>query len=778
MSLIAIDLQIQSAALGEITARAVQKQLSATCFAPLPAAYIDHGDVVPGPVQASAANGAVQLVVPIDVFLVRREDVLAAPNGTPAGATTPVGRVPLLLELRVTGPVLSLKCVDADLGSLGDALGPGAGAAKAALLAAIGSPLVADLTSPLAGLGVRAPAASRIDIVDGTVAIRFDPAGAATAHLSPGQDWGFFLDAAALERLALSKVPADLRSRLPSLVFRPRWQPRGTTPHVDVDYSGKAPIPDPFTAEVSGTLGCDFSLTPGRSYSLRTTVQWTLDVDLGAVGGFLPHLESAVATMVAASVDPAKFGGTRLAHDSFAIDTSLPAIALGGGELRYESALASDAGMTVGGPIRLGLPPSRATVTLTTVAFGLPARTQFCSILARTGSGDPLETVTIADLTTTAQIWLADAGRFCDLEILGLGSSLDPYVVGPSAGTLGAGHDFRITVPAAVAVGIDRPVRVVVRTPRGVRLADLGTPPALELDADGRVTNAVDSYIDDCFSLPVDPDDQFGVDWGREGLAVDPRPELSWTDLLSGPGLEVQLVTLSGLEPGELVRFRSRDHAVDVIADVDGRALVPALFPLGDQQAPATLMRLNRRSMRGHLAVESAVFETRATLPAGDRNALSPLPDGGARLTREFAARVDVHEIGSLGALAPVEIRRASVPSPRGGHDEGLDRPASGRVGDLLSERDAAVPGATAVLPVPGFEEAPVAIASLADGTNVLLDLRAAGGRRVAGTFTGPIGSLDVGGDWALTTDGGRASVHQVRRSGAPQAPFGRGCSC
>src|SRR5262245_16313339 len=121
-----IELQIRSSALGSVTANAVQAQLRTTCFASLGSAYIDHADVAAAPVEVFQANGMVQLRVPVDVFAVQRAAVLASPNATPAGATTNAGTVLLLLEMSVAGTVLSLKCIDADLGALGAALGPGA----------------------------------------------------------------------------------------------------------------------------------------------------------------------------------------------------------------------------------------------------------------------------------------------------------------------------------------------------------------------------------------------------------------------------------------------------------------------------------------------------------------------------------------------------------------------------------------------------------------------------------------------------------------------------
>jgi hypothetical protein len=215
------------------------------------------------------------------------------------------------------------------------------------------------------------------------------------------------------------------------------------------------PVPDPFTAAASGTLACEFSLTPARSYSLRTTVHWSLNLDLG---DFVPgFVEDIAESLVAASMDPSRFGATALGDHAFAIDRPLPAVAFGGSELRYTAVRATPAGMTIGGPVRLPLSPSLATLRVATTAFGLPSRLQLCSILAKSGSGDPIKGMSINDVTTNARIFLENAGRFCAFEIIAPGGWIASYIRGPAEGTDGVGHDFYINVPSAVALGITSP---------------------------------------------------------------------------------------------------------------------------------------------------------------------------------------------------------------------------------------------------------------------------------------------------------------------------------
>jgi hypothetical protein len=786
-----IELQIQSSILGAITARAVQARLRTTCFAPIASVYIDHADVATTPIEMIAANETVQIRVPIDVFVVRREDVIAASNGVPAGAMVPAGTVVIVLEMTAIGAVVSLRCVDADLGPLGLVLGASAPAAKAAIVDAVGAPMTSNLTEALKQLGIPVPMFSRVELISGIAAIRFDPSGDAVEHLFPGQEWGLFLDGVSVEKLAMSKVPKDLTSSITSLVINAHWRPAGSTPHVDLDYAGKAPqVPDPFAGDIDGTLGCDFSLTSTITKLLRTTVNWSLHINLGDfVPGFIDNI---VEGLVESYMDPTKFGGTPISDHAFTVDTSLPNVSFGGSRFSYESLVASPAGMTIGGPVRLPLDPGKDTLQPSVHEFGLPFRLNFCSILAKTGSGAPSKTVSLNEVTTSGSVWLENLGAFCDVEIVSPGNWIEPYIKRPTDDT----PQIRIVIPSAVALGITKPVRLIVRTARGVRLVDLGTPPPVQLDANGNVTNALTSYIDDCIYIPVGSSDEHGINWGTGiGDSTPPLESPDWTTYISRQrGINVQLVTLSTLEPGELIQFRSRGHAVDVTADRNGRALVPVLLPVTNDQEGASLIRVNRRSIAGHFTTQTAIFVGQANLPVGTQNRLDSSVDGTAILTTEFEDHIDIHEIGSLGApvlvkreaartqesncgVAHVEVNHldasmemkdrvqheshtAISSQTRPSHDEIALNPQP--LPPLFAQR-ITLPGITSLVAVPGFLEAPIAFATMADDSVLVLDLED-GTIRVAGTFTGPIGVLNVSGDWAFAADPNQVSIFRITR--------------
>jgi hypothetical protein len=732
------------------------------------------------------------------VFLVRREAVLAAPNAVPNGATAPAGTVFVLLEIVLTGAVVSLRCVDPDLGLLAVALGPDAQAVKDAICQVLGSLPTLDLTAPLQQLGMPAVKSVRIELVGNVVAIRFEPAGNAVAHLFPGQEWGLFLDGASVEQLAISKVPPDLKSRITSLTLNPHWRPVGNTPHVDVDYAGNAVVPDPFSGTVDGTFRCDFSLAPPPLRGLRTTVHWSLHVHLDGIVGILDDL---VTDSVAGAMDPVKFGGTPIGDHAFTIDNPLPDLSFGGARFGYSSVVASPAGMTVGGVVRLPLDPGRDTVNPLVHEFGLPVRLTFCRTLAKSGSGEPGKTVLLNEVTTSGSVWLENLGAFCGVEIVSPGDWIKEHVKLPADTP-----EIRFVIPSLAALGIVEHVRLIVRTGRGVRLIDLGTPPPVILDANGNVTNALASHIPNCLYIDV----EHGIKWARAGGLLDesvvkPPPEHpDWTAYLGRHrGIEVQLVTLSMLEPGELIQFRSHDHAVDVTANRNGQALVPVLLQVAKNPEQASLIRVNRHAIAGHFTIHAAIFVNQASLPVGTKYRLASSGKGMALLTTEFEDHIEVHEIGPLGVPMLLQRETACTQESRGPAQREMThlsatvgknlvqheshnairsqtRPSNEEIAlnpQPLPPRDVVkpadnlllaprinLPGIASVVAVPGFPGAPIALAAMVDGSMLVLDLGEDGTARVAGTFSGPIGVLDESGDWAVATNTDRISIYRVTR--------------
>jgi len=351
------ELQIQSSILGSIVARAIEAKLLSASFDPTP---IEHVAIASAPVATAPTNAAVRLQVPLEISFVHVRKVLTKVNDSTTEAIHPQTRAMAILELAATGAIVTLRCIDVDLGLIDASLDANAAATKDALISLIGSPFTSDLSGVFKKLGVPIPRFSRVDLVAGVVTVRFEPAGAATARLPAGQEWGLFLDGSAVEKLAKSKLPTDFTSHITSLVIDAHWRPSHNVPHVDLDYSCKAPqVGEPIAGDVSGTIGCDFSLMTTDAKLLRSTVSWTLAIKLGAlVPKFVTDL---VKDAITGYMNPARFGGVAIDDHSFVLESPLPEILFGGARLEHTTLIATSTGMTFGGSVELPVEDNEKT---------------------------------------------------------------------------------------------------------------------------------------------------------------------------------------------------------------------------------------------------------------------------------------------------------------------------------------------------------------------------------------------------------------------------------
>lgn len=358
---------------------------------------------------------------------------------------------------------------------------------------------------------------------------------------------------------------------------------------------------------------------------------------------------------------------------------------------------ATPGGSCVGGPLVLPPAPDRAAVAAGVDRFGPPTRVTTCRALGRPARPGP-RAVTLDELSTRAEVRLDGAGRLLAVEALGA-----PFDLGPHLRRLPDERGLVVLVPSSLSLSFTGPVRLLLRTSRGLRAVDLGAPPHPEFDAAGRVTNAATRHVTNCGR----PDGAHGLHWRFDGVRADlpsppPRDGRDWTGWLAGlDALDVQLVMFDGLEPGELVHFRSRDHAAHVTADRHGRARVPVVMPVAGHGAEGRLVRTNRRPIAGRYIVRGVTFHD--TSPQRHRGVawLNPQP------------------------LPPVA--------------------APGAVRHPLLAGGVALPGLVSLEAVPGFDDAPIALARMADDTVLVVEADDAGTVRVAGTFEGPIGPLDTG---------------------------------
>jgi hypothetical protein len=485
--------------------------------------------------------------------------------------------------------------------------------------------------------------------------------------------------------------------------------------------------------------------------------------------------------------DPASFGAIPAGDHAFAVERPLPPLTFGGAKLVYDTLLASFEGMTLGGPVQLPSDVGKTVVEPKVTALGLPTRLEFCRELARSGSGSPSKTVTIAQVSTNGEVWLAECGAYCAIEVVSPGDWISPYINQPPAGTIGEQQDVTVSIPSSQALGITAPVQFIVRTARGVRLLDLEIPPAAEVDKQGHVVNAKLFYIPNC--LYFDHRDQSGINWGeiiQEAVDI-PHETPDWSTFLGiGHGLDIHLVTVKGLQAGELLQYRSFYHAIDVSADANGRVIVPVVLPQSTSIAAAQLRRVNRQRIIGHVGVSTASFTRRAVFRGAQDHALSVHADRTLTLTTSYADREEVHEIGVLG-IALRLLRR----TPTNGRRElsstrqfdqraqELVAGANSEVARTLEEvelnpqplppepppQELGIEGVVSIFRVPGFDRSPVAIATVERGDALLIDIAVAGTPRVAGTIRGPIGALQLAEGWAVGSARSASMLFEVRRS-------------
>jgi len=166
------------------------------------------------------------------------------------------------------------------------------------------------------------------------------------------------------------------------------------------------------------------------------------------------------------------------------------------------------------------------------------------------------------------------------------GSIAASFLAQPPAGVVSGGSaSVGFTIPAVLGKAIGKDVKLILRTARGVRLINLGRP-RVNVDKDGNV-EFTPFYIPDCFHLTGDQ--LSAIDWAKGNGTIDldlldpPLEYRNWLKVLrAGRGFEVQLVSFTGLTPGELLSFRSLDHAIDLTADASGQAQVPVFLPLSE----------------------------------------------------------------------------------------------------------------------------------------------------------------------------------------------------
>ena len=744
-----VEVHIARPVLATFLERAVQHQLRTSCFPGFGGVWVDRLDVVPGTAQFSAVSGGVDVQVRVDAFVAAHAAVLSTPNAAPPTITVPGT---LRVRMATTGTVVSLQVVDADLvGNPFPALDP----LRTALVQRLSRPIVLDLTESLAALRLLEFQSSVVELTPETVAVRFDPAGAVRNRLGPGDQWGIHLDGPALEKFANNSTP-DLRQlpKVTSVRSAARWNPEGTRPRIDVEFNGKAAVPDPFAGDFDGVVRLRLALAPTITPILRVDLDFDIGFNLGgAVPAAIDSLVSEVVEGFAgAMIDPARFGGVRTGLKSFRRDVVMPTIEPGprvegmATRLLVKSLVATPEGLLLGGPVSLLPDPGRATVGFGVNTFGVPHGTVLASDrdCISTWQMDPPD-----DLWVTGSVTVG-GGSLCQSTLLPPHEGLLPYVEVEDWSA--ESHTVRVKLPFAVSRTIVEPVQMLVRGSRGVRLASLAKPKSDE--------EAEIAYIDDCLYadahwIALQAYDQWHNLWDMFPELrpyLGPPPDYPFPDnplddpdhLVDVPGLYVKIIEVDDWEAGELVRVRTATATIDVTVDQSGRVTIPAVV-LGTIRAqPVGLERVTREVATGARS-RTAVFTRQLSMQGGTVGNTVVVDAGGRAIVRaEFEDGADVFEIGADAVPVQTATRTQEVGFARARVESPL------RVD---------VPGLVETLAVPGFEDEALAIAVLEDGTQLVLNRAPDGSTRIAGTYSGAFPRVQVDGDWAVTTEPGRLTV-------------------
>lgn len=519
-------------------------------------------------------------------------------------------------------------------------------------------------------------------------------------------------------------------------------------------------------------INCGLALLPaagpGTMPVLRLNVQWSFHLQVDGAPGFVETIiEDEVHKRLRAVFNPVGFGGQPAGDRRFLIDRALPEPVLMGEESRITSLASRPDGVLLSGYVR-PRPVSVWALAMEPGELSPPFRMQLCSELAKSGSGASTTPQTVANSRSVATVRLRGIGMLCGWEVL------------PPNATLASGHvtaqvegedlTLSVSLPYREALTMAEPLRIRVRSSRGVRLFDLGRAPTAKVDDEGNITDGWDWYIPNCLHLDERFPGRLGAGLGLDGdgrLNVDvfrgpPKEDPDWASYVgSGVGLSVQLVTLDQLEPGEMVQVRTSSHAIDVTADAKGRASVPVIMALDTSPSPALVVRASGAALPSMPDVATVDLLRTANVPVRRDRGLPAMehlvPISVPGLRREHLTELLSSPVERLGE--DVSLNPQPLPPKESGEQTELNpQPLPPHPDELRQRLGIAV---VETMPIPGFESEPLVVAVTEDGTKLLVDVGPE--PRVAGTFRGPIGRLAHAQGWALAQGANALALLEVR---------------
>jgi hypothetical protein len=732
----AIDFQFLKLRLSTIITERIQDVLFTACNPSFAGYAVDHLDTVPNATDFRKVQGRddqIDAVVPVDIYLVTPEDLQQSVNGTPAGAQKAFGRAAFIVRLTINGARITAQPLDPDLTEvpLPPALKPAVASQLRARLASLAAGSLFDGQPIIQTLGLQVPTVSRFSITGGAVSAELAPSGPPADRLGPGQEWGIFLDAPSAIALALAHVPGNLTAM--GLKVTANWAPVGGAPRVTA-----AATLDLEVVKVVAPVEFRFHILPGTVPVLRIEFGWEIDVKaVSILAEPLAFLGEAALELAIELADDfiadafGSIGAVRTGDRTYYRDVPLMNLSFMEARLLLTGVAGSPAGMVFGGPAVVSA-ADRGTLSFKPQSFSRPYFKSKC----RT-HGEAKPKVKPHQVLYQAGVTFSRQGAYCSVDFDSPGSTAQTLLKVPPAGSTkepdGVGFDLSVWEAATIT----KDVRFVLRTARGVRLIDLGRPEPIVLDKAGYVTNVIHWHIPNCLSHKPQKK-SWEILLGDENekltlaIAKPPFEDPNWHPLtIAGLGIDVNLISLTGLVPGEIVRFRSDSHILHMAAGADGTVLVPTIMPLSLLMAPGALTRLNGKSLEGRFTVRSAAlmgghrFESEGAIGPGMKESEVAQVIGRAR------------EVVSLNP-------QPLPPEPPDQHP-------------LV--RGAGLKEVAAVFDVPGFHDEAVAVVVLADGGKLVLEGDGRGAARVSGVFEGPIGTSVAHGDGTIVSSGGESRL-------------------
>ncbi len=740
----AVEFQIREAVLAQAITENLQGRLFTMCLPDnIPGIHVDHLDSVPGSLNfTDLANGNIEIRIKVDLYIVLDVDLMARANASPAGATQAFGQMDIIVEIGMLGsPVLQIA----------SAISDPAGLPPPPLLRAAAKAVVDAALQPLVGLALfdtspivtalRTVVPGTLDLVRGSgiLGMRFGNAGPLVPQLAPEQAFGVFLDGNDATGLLSSRLP-------PGLPINVRWLPNGSTPAIGMDFNFELSPLDIDIASITATATGEVSLD--LPATLRLSVSWTLDLG-GVIGLLEPLARKLVRNFIREQINSTLPQAVHDGAQSFFFTIDLPALPpFLGARPRWGSISSSPAGMTIGGPVLPAPLGGREIVRTWVNRFGRPTFTGRCRERARVGDGLPPTEFAESQLSLHGGAGMADAGALCSAEVL----APNQWLMANTTPSL-TGMGFTLTVKNAERITAD--VRMILRTARGIRLLNIGKPNIVR-DEEGKIANVQMNWLPDCL---MQSGARLKLSTG-EALTVDdfkPRPleEPDWrTDLKAEWGLNSQIVTISGLEPGEMVELLGAGIRIDLTANSMGVAMVPALVGLSGTMGEAFVRRLSGRDFAGAIRVQTQEFNWLATIGPASAAAVSDT-HGHARISRQVGDSVIVEDYlpEEIEPLVRVDMQDETFLNPQ-------PLPPKSLEALLLAERAGLQDVEEALFP-PGADRGSLAIVRMRDGSGLIVSSDD-GRPRVAGRYRAPIVGMVLDGGFAVASSGGLLHLFSV----------------